>query len=74
MLGALLLLKISRNLIEFKPFKTSCERIFFSIRIVFLKKYSNFSCPLGVVRKLRIHKLNMHEANFAKNMEVCATF
>ena len=34
MLGVLLLLKISRNLIEFKPFKTSCERIFFSITIV----------------------------------------
>ena len=35
MLGVLLLFKNSRNLIEFKPFKTSCERIFFSIRIVF---------------------------------------
>ena len=29
MLGVLLLCKISRNLIEFKPLKTSCERIFF---------------------------------------------
>ena len=28
MLGVLLLFKISRNLIEFKSFKTSCERIF----------------------------------------------
>ena len=37
MLGVLLLFKISRNLIEFKAFKTSCERIFLSIRIVFLK-------------------------------------
>ena len=43
MLGVLLLFKISRNLIEFKPFKTLCERIFFSIRIAFLKKYSNFN-------------------------------
>ena len=29
MLGILLLFKISRNLIEFRPLKTSCERIFF---------------------------------------------
>ena len=29
MLGILLLFKISRNLIEFKPLKTSCECIFF---------------------------------------------
>ena len=29
MLGVLLLCKFSRNLIEFKPLKTSCERIFF---------------------------------------------
>ena len=29
MLGVLLLFKISRNLIEFKPVKTSRERIFF---------------------------------------------
>ena len=29
MLGLLSLFKISRNLIEFKPVKTSCERIFF---------------------------------------------
>ena len=29
MLGVLLLFKISRNLIEFKPVKTLCERIFF---------------------------------------------
>ena len=43
MLGVLLLFKISRNLIEFKLFKTSCERIFFLIRIVFLKKCSNFN-------------------------------
>ena len=35
MLGVLLPFKISRSLIEFKPFKTSCEGIFFSIRIVF---------------------------------------
>ena len=55
MLGVLLLFKMSRNLIEFRPFKTSCERIFFSIRIVFLKKCSNFSyrCLLGVVCKLK---------------------
>ena len=31
-----------KKLIEFKPFKTSCERIFFSIGIVFLKKCSDF--------------------------------
>ena len=37
MLAVLLLLKISRNLIEFQSFKTSSERIFFSIGIVFLK-------------------------------------
>ena len=44
MVGVLLLFKISRNLIKFKPFKTSCERMFFSIRIVFfLKKCSNFN-------------------------------
>ena len=29
MLGLQLLFKISRNLIEFKPLKTSCERLFF---------------------------------------------
>ena len=29
MLVVLLLFKISRNLIEYKLFKTSCERIFF---------------------------------------------
>ena len=29
MLGVLLLFKISRNFIEFKPDKTSCELIFF---------------------------------------------
>ena len=29
MLGVLLQFKISRNFIECKPFKTSCERIFF---------------------------------------------
>ena len=38
MLGVLLLFKISRNLIKFKPFKTSCERILFSIRIGFFSK------------------------------------
>ena len=43
MFGVLLLLKILRNLIEFKPFKTSCEGMFFSIRIVSLKKCSNFN-------------------------------
>ena len=43
MLGGLLLFKISRNLIEFKSFKTSCGRIFISIRIVFVKKCSNFN-------------------------------
>ena len=42
LLGVLLLCKISRNLVEFKPFKTSCEFIFFQIRIDFLKKSSNF--------------------------------
>ena len=39
MLGVLLLFKISRNLIEFKPFKAS-EEMF------------ELKCPLGVVRKL----------------------
>ena len=29
LLGVLLLCKISRNLVEFKPFKTFCECIFF---------------------------------------------
>ena len=43
MLGVLYLFKISRNLIEFKPFKRSCEFIFSIIRIVFLKKSSNFN-------------------------------
>ena len=42
MLGVLLLLKISRNLVEFKPFKTSCERIFFSIKIVFSEEMFQF--------------------------------
>ena len=42
LLGVLLLCKISRNLVEFKPFKTSYEFIFFQIRIDFLKKSSNF--------------------------------
>ena len=38
---------------EFKPFKTSCERIFFSIRIVFPKNVPILiKCPLGVVCKL----------------------
>ena len=76
MLGVLLLCKISRNLIEFKPLKTSGELIFFSIRIVFLKKCSNFNqMSLGSCTQIKyIHKLNMHKANFAKNMEVRATF
>ena len=43
MLGVLLVFKISRNLIVFKLFKTSCERMFLSIRNVFLKKFSNFN-------------------------------
>ena len=43
MLGVFLLFKISRNLIEFMPFKTSCKRMFFSIRVIFLKKCSNFN-------------------------------
>ena len=47
MLGVLLLFKIPRNLIEFKPFKTSWERIFFSIRNVPIIK-----CLLGVGCKL----------------------
>ena len=44
-LGVLLLLKISRNLVlqRSKSFKTSCEFIFFQIRINFLKKSSNFN-------------------------------
>ena len=42
MFGFLLLFKISRNLIEFKPFEMSCELIFF-LRIVFLKKSSEFN-------------------------------
>ena len=39
---------------EFKPFKMLCERIFFSIRIVFLKKNVPIliKCPLGAVCKL----------------------
>ena len=41
LLGVLLLCKISRNLVESKPFKTSCECIFFQIKIDFLKKSSN---------------------------------
>ena len=71
-LGVLLLCKILRNLIEFKPSKTSCERVFFSIRIVFLKKCSNFNQMfLGSCTQIKyIHKLNMHKANFAKNMVV----
>ena len=49
MLGVLLLFKISRNLIKFKP----CERIFFSIRIVFSEEMFQFiKCPLGAVCKL----------------------
>ena len=43
LLGVLLLCKISRNLVESKPFKTSCELIFFQIRNDFLKKSSNFN-------------------------------
>ena len=42
MLGVLLLFKISRNLIEFKPFKTTRDRIFFSIRIVFSEEMFQF--------------------------------
>ena len=53
MLGVSLLFKISRNLIEFKPFKTLCEHIFFSIRIVFRRNVPILiKCPLGVVCKL----------------------
>ena len=40
-LGVSLPFKISRNLLESKPFKTSCELIFLQIRIDFLKKSSN---------------------------------
>ena len=43
LLGVLLLCKISRNLGESKPFKTSFEFTFFQIRIDFLKKSSNFN-------------------------------
>ena len=43
LLGAVLLCKISRNLVESKPFKTSCKFIFFQIRIDFPKKSSNFN-------------------------------
>ena len=38
-----LLFKILRNLVECKPFKTSCEFIFFQIKINFPKKSSNFN-------------------------------
>ena len=41
LLGVLLLLKISRNLVESTSFKTSCQFRFFQIRINFLKKSSN---------------------------------
>ena len=41
--GVLLLLKIRRNLLESKPFKTSWEFIFFQIRSdFFLRKSFNF--------------------------------
>ena len=43
LLGVLLLFKISRNLVECKPFKTSCECILFQKRIHFPKKSSNFN-------------------------------
>ena len=43
MLGVLLLFKILRNLIEFKSFKTSCERIFFLIRMSFFWRNFNFN-------------------------------
>ena len=39
----IVLFKISRHLVESKPFKTSCELIFFQIIINFSKKRSNFS-------------------------------
>ena len=42
-LVVLLLREISGNLVEFKPFKTSCEFIFSQIRIDFLKKNSNLN-------------------------------
>ena len=38
MLGVLLLFEILRNFMELKPFKTSCERILFSIRVVFFEE------------------------------------
>ena len=76
MLGVLLLFKISRNLIEFKPFKKSCELIFSLIRIVFLKKSSNFNyMSFGCCMQIRYtHKLSMHKADFCQNREVCTTF
>ena len=56
-LGVLLLFKISRNLIEFKPFKTSCERSYiFLNKNRFLKKCSNFnkmSLALGSCVQIR---------------------
>ena len=42
MLGVLLLFKISRNLIEFKPLKTSCERIFFLNKNCFSEEMFQF--------------------------------
>ena len=54
MLAVLLLYKISRNLVESKPFKTSCKFIFFQIRIDFLKKSCNFnSMSLGSHMQIR---------------------
>ena len=43
MLGVLLLFKISRNLIEFKPVKTSHERIFFLNKNRFSEEMFNFN-------------------------------
>ena len=37
------LLKISRHLLEFKPFKMPSELVFVLIIIVFVKKSSNFN-------------------------------
>ena len=68
--------QISRNLVESKPFKTSCEFIFFQIRIDFLEKSSNFNqMSLGSRMQIRYtHKLSMHKADFSQNRDVCATF
>ena len=42
MLGVLLLCKISRNLIEFKPLKTSCKRISFLNKNCFSEEMFQF--------------------------------